>query len=239
MVGWIILGVLVLLIVGINSIRVGADISYEDGVFGLSAKVAGMMLQLLPKQEKGEPKPKKEKKPKKKKKEKPKKEEPKEESAPAKKGLPLGMNLDELFELVKNVLRLLGRFPRKFCVDRFKLYVCAAGVDPYNTAMTYAYLNETLSILHPLACKAFTVKKSDIRTDVDFTTDKMFLEFWLGFSIRIGQIVGLGLAIAFAGAKTVIKSKLRQRKEKKAAPPELTETGEHTETTENDKDTQP
>lgn len=239
MVGWIILGVLILLIVGINSIRVGADISYEDGVFGLSAKVAGMMLQLLPKQEKGEPKPKKEKKPKKKKKEKPKKEKPKEESASGKKGLPLGMNVDELLELVKNVLRLLGRFPRKFRIDRFKLHLCAAGADPYSTAMTYAYLNESLSILHPLACKAFTVKKSDIWTDVDFTADKMFVEFGLGLSIRIGQIVGLGLAIAFAGAKTVIKSKLRQKKEKKAVPPELTETAEHKETTETDKDIQP
>ena len=42
-------------------IRVGADISYECGVFSLSAKVAGVMLQLLPKQDKGEEKPKKEK----------------------------------------------------------------------------------------------------------------------------------------------------------------------------------
>ena len=68
MVGWIILGVIVLLLVGINLIRVGADISYECGVFSLSAKVAGVMLQLLPKQDKGEEKPKKEKKPKKKRK---------------------------------------------------------------------------------------------------------------------------------------------------------------------------
>ena len=213
MVGWIILGVIVLLITAINMIRIGADIGYEAGVLSLSAKVAGFMLQLLPKQDKGEKRPKKEKAPKKKKE---KKEKPESEE-PEKKGLPLGLSMDELFELLKAVLTRLGRFPGQFRIDRFLLHVCVAGKDPYNTAMTYGHLNECLSILAPLARRSFTVKKSDVWTDVDFTTDKLFFEAGLVLSIRIGQIVRLLLSIVFAAAGVVIRSKLRQKKEAKAA----------------------
>ena len=48
MVGWIILGVIVLILVVINMIRIGADLAYENGEFRLSAKVAGLKLQLIP-----------------------------------------------------------------------------------------------------------------------------------------------------------------------------------------------
>lgn len=239
MVGWIILGVIVLILIGINLIRVGVDVSYEDGVFSLSAKVAGVLIQLLPKQDKGEEKPKKEKKPKKKKKEKKKNEAGEgSEKKEKKKGLPLGMTREELFELLKAILQHFARFPRKFRIDRFMLHALVAGRDPYNTAMAYGYLNEALSILLPLARAGFTVKKSDVRTDVDFTTDQFDFDFGLGLSIRIGQIVGFILTIVFIGAKYVIKSKRRQKKEAKAAaknaPQEQEQITEHTENTEKD-----
>ena len=234
MAGWIILGVIVLILVGINMIRIGVDVSYEGGEFSLSAKVAGVMLQLFPKQDKGEEKPKKEKKP----------EDSEEQTQqPKKKGLPLGMTKEELFDLVKAILHHFARFPRRFRIDRFKLHALVAGQDPYYTAMTYGYLNEALSILLPLARRGFTVKKSDVRTDVDFTTDEFSLDFGLGLSIRIGQIIGFVLSVAFAGAKHVIKSKLRQKKEakaaKKAAPDTQEPPPEHTEIKENDKDITP
>lgn len=244
MVGWIILGVIILILTGINLIRIGADISYEGGVFSLSAKVAGVMLQLLPKQDKGEPKPKKEKKPKKKKKKEAKPKEEKDQSEqPKKKGLPLGMTREELFDLVKAILHHFARFPRRFRIDRFKLHALIACWDPYTTAMAYGYLNEALSIQLPLARQGFTVKESDVRTDVDFTRDEPSVDFALGLSIRIGQIVGFLLTVAFVGAKHVIKSKLRQKKEAKAAAKAASsaqpQDAEHTEIKENDKDITP
>ena len=65
MVGWIILGVIVLIITVINLIPVGADIGYENGKLHVSAKAAGILLQLFPRKPRDETKPKKEKKPKK------------------------------------------------------------------------------------------------------------------------------------------------------------------------------
>ena len=66
MIGWIILAVLVGLIVLVMLVPIGADIRYEDEVIRISAKAAGIKLQLIPK-------PKREQKAEKHKKEKPKK----------------------------------------------------------------------------------------------------------------------------------------------------------------------
>lgn len=214
MVGWIILGVIVLIIFAINQIRIGVDISLEEGNLSLSALVAGVLIKVFPREDKGEEKPKKEKKPKKKKKEKAAGDE---EEKPKKKGLPLGLTKEELFELVKRVLRLLARFPGKFRVDRFKLHYLAAGIDPYNTAMSYGYVNEALSILLPLARHTFTVRESDVRTEIDFTQDQMKLDFGLALTIRIGQIVGLVFAVGFSALGVILSSKRRQRKEAKQA----------------------
>lgn len=252
MVGWIILGVIVLIVFCINRIRIGADVAYENEQFSLSAKVAGIRLQLLPKEDQGEEKPKKEKKPKKKKKKKAQ-DEPGEESKEkktGKKGLPLGMNLSELLDLLKAVLGHLARFPRRFLIDHFKLHVLMAGPDPYDTAMSYAYLNEALSVLLPLARKGFKVKHSDVRTDVDFTQDAIRLDFAMGLTFRIGQIFGLVNSILFAAVKALVKSKIRQRRERKeekknnpdapdapeALPAAEAERSGETGTEENDKD---
>ena len=64
MVALIILGVLILLIAAVLLIPVGVDVYFEDDVFRLSAKAAGMLIQLFPRPPADESKPKKEKKPK-------------------------------------------------------------------------------------------------------------------------------------------------------------------------------
>ena len=144
MVGLIILGVIVVLIVAIMLVPVGADVAYEGGELRLSAKVCGMLLQLIPKPPADETKPKKEKKPKKPKK---KKKQPEEQAQTGeekpKKKLDLDFSMDEILGLVKSVLRGLGRFGRKLSVDRFLLHYTAAGKDPYNTA-TVSYTHLTL-----------------------------------------------------------------------------------------------
>ncbi len=232
MVGWIILGVIVLLLFVINMIRIGADIAYEGGIFRLSAKAAGILIQIIPEEEKDGKKKKKEKKPKKKKEKKekePAKEESNKEEKEKKKGLPLGMNLDELLEAVKKVLQRIARFPRKFLIERFKLNLIIACRDPYDTAMTYGYINEALSILIPLARQGFKVRKSEISTDVDFLGEKTQIDFSMALTIRIGQIVGFLFSLIFAAVGVVIKSKRRQKKEKKLAK-KAGETEEKTET---------
>ena len=217
MVGLIILGVIVAIIVVLMLVPVGADVAYEGGELRLSAKVCGMLLQLIPKPPADETKPKKEKKPKKPKK---KKKQPEEqvqtgEEKPKKK-LDLDFSMDEILGLVKSVLRGLGRFGRKLSVDRFLLHYTAAGKDPYNTAMTFGYVNGALTTLAPICRRTFDAKDVDVWTDVDFTTEKTKVDFGVALTIRIGQIFGVVFTILFGVLGIFIKHKFRKFKEKRA-----------------------
>ena len=217
MVGLIILGVIIAIIVAIMLVPVGADVAYEGGELRLSAKVCGMLLQLIPKPPADETKPKKEKKPKKPKKQKKKAEEQTQtgEEKPKKK-LDLDFSMDEIMGLVKSVLRGLGRFGRKLSVDRFLLHYTAAGKDPYNTAMTFGYVNGALTTLAPICRRSFDAKDVDVWTDVDFTTEKTKVDFGVALTIRIGQIFGVVFTILFGALGILIKHKFRKFKEKRA-----------------------
>ena len=217
MVGLIILGVIIAIIAAIMLVPVGADVAYEGGELRLSAKVCGMLLQLIPKPPADETKPKKEKKPKKPKKQKKQPEEQAQtgEEKPKKK-LNLDFSMDEVMGLVKSVLRGLGRFGRKLSVDRFLLHYTAAGKDPYNTAMTFGYVNGALTTLAPICRRSFDAKDVDVWTDVDFTTEKTKVDFGVALTIRIGQIFGVVFTILFGALGIIIKHKFRKFKEKRA-----------------------
>ena len=217
MVGLIILGVIIAIIVAIMLVPVGADVAYEGGELRLSAKVCGVLLQLIPKPPADETKPKKEKKPKKPKKQKKQPEEQAQtgEEKPKKK-LNLDFSMDEIMGLVKSVLRGLGRFGRKLSVDRFLLHYTAAGKDPYNTAMTFGYVNGALTTLAPICRRSFDAKDVDVWTDVDFTTEKTKVDFGVALTIRIGQIFGVVFTILFGALGILIKHKFRKFREKRA-----------------------
>ena len=211
MVGWIILAVIVVIVTLIMLIPVGADIRYEDGVVRLSAKAAWIRLQLIPKPKKSQ---KEEKPPKaRKKKEKPPQDK-KEESAPRKKR-ELPFNAEEILELLRTVLKRFGRFGKKFKVERFVLHWIAAGWEPYTIARVFSIVNAGLSQLSPICTERFHCKDSSVWTDIDFVRDDMVLEFGLTMTIRIGQIIGTGLGIAFAALRIYLRSKRRTKVEAK------------------------
>lgn len=229
MVGWIILGVIALAITAICLLPVGVELWYEDERLRLTARAAGKRIQLLPKPPDRPPREKKEKKPKAKKEKKPREEKP----AGEKKGLPLGLTADDVLEVLKKTLRHLGRFGHKLSVDRFMLHFTASEPDPYYTAMTYAYVNEALCILAPLCRRSFRVRKTDVSTDLDFMANRMRLDLGFALSIRIGQILGLGLAVAFSALGVLLRARRRQKKEARfaaAAAAAHTETDKQTET---------
>ena len=201
----IVLGIIALVIFLICMIPIGADIGYENGEFSLSAKVCGVLLQLLPKDES---KPKKEKK-KKEKKKKDKKEDTKEESEDKpKKKLKLDFTTDEIIALLKKVFKGLGKFTR-FKVDRFLLHYLAAGSDPYKTAVTFGRVNAIILALAPVCRERFQCPDTDVLTDIDFTAEKTLVDFGLGFSIRIGQILGAVNTILFGALGILIRNKFR------------------------------
>lgn len=213
MVALIIIGVIVLIIALIMLIPVGADLGYEGGVFSVSAVACGMpIMKLFPKGEEDGTKPPKHPRKEKKKKEKASAEG---EEAKPKKKLNFDFTPDELLALLKKVLKGFGKLGRKFKVDRFLLRYTAAGDDPYKTALTYNYVNAALSSLGPICAKRFQVDDCEVSTAVDFTADKMSIDFGLAMTIRIGQIFGAVNTILFGALGILIKNKLRLMKEKR------------------------
>lgn len=207
-VGLTILGIIVLLIVLVLNVPVGADAAYIGGEFTLAARANGFSFQILPKKSGSEGKPPKENKPKKEKKPKPEKES---EPKPKKK---LSFTKEELFELAKRVLKGVGKFG-KVTVNKFMLHYAAAGDDPYDTVVTYNYVNAALSTLIPICEEKFIVKDSDIRTDIDFTVDKTKVDVELCATIRLAQVMHMLFAIAFGALGVLIQNKRRLRREKK------------------------
>ncbi len=211
MIGWIILAVIVALIVVLMLIPIGADIRFEEGVIRISAKIAGLKLQLIPekktdgKKEKAE----KEKKPHEEK----KREDAKDKADKKKRSLPF--NGEEMIDLIKTGLSGFGRFGRQFRVERFVFHWVCAGLSPYPNARLFSFVNAGLSQLAPICSERFRCRNTSVWTDIDFVREDMFFEFGLTMTIRIGQIVRTVLRMAFEALIIILRSKKRRKAEEK------------------------
>ena len=219
MVGRIILGIIVGIIVLILVVPIGADINYEGGELRVSAKLWKLLINVFPREPADPDAPPKEKKPKRIKKKKPK--EPAEgEPAPTKK-LKLDFTFDEIMALLKKLFKGLGTI-LTIHVDRFMLHYVAAGDDPYDTAVTYNYVNAALSTLAPICAKKYRCRDTDVWTDIDFTREQMQLDVGIAVTIRLGQILHGVNIILFGALGILIKNKMRLFSERLRAKKEKT-----------------
>ena len=60
----------------------------------------------------------------------------------------------------------------------------------------------------------FKCRDTDVYTDINYVEEKPFIEFGLGFHIRIGTLFAVANTILFGAAWVIIKSKSRQLWEK-------------------------
>ena len=163
--------------------------------------------------------PPKEKKPKRIKKKKPK--EPAEGEPAPKKKLKLDFTFDEIMALLKKLFKGLGTI-LTIHVDRFMLHYVAAGDDPYDTAVTYNYVNAALSTLAPICAKKYRCRDTDVWTDIDFTREQMQLDVGIAVTIRLGQILHGVNIILFGALGILIKNKMRLFSERLRAKKEKT-----------------
>ena len=203
MAGWIVLGVLVLLIFAVCMVPVGFDAEFITGQLKLKAKACGIGIQILPR----------EKKPKKDSSAEPKEEKPKKEKKQKKKKENKPLNLvvsnEELLSLLRKIPEGLGKLTGGIRVDRFLLHYLAAGKDPYDTAVVFGYVNAVLSSLAPVCALRFPCRDVDVRTDVDFTKEKTEIDFALAMSLRLGSVFAMVNTILFGALWILLKNKLR------------------------------
>ncbi len=191
---WIVLALLALLTL-LNLLRVGVSAGYEAQAFSVSARVGPLTIPVWPRPPAEEPK-------------KPKKEKPpKEPKAPQEQTKEKELDFDTILALAKLALKAAGSFRRKLTVELFRLVFVAGSSDPYETAMQSAYVQAALGSLRPLAQRALHIQERDVQVGADFTADKPRIEARLTLTIRIGQIVAIGVVFGVGYLKLMLQKK--------------------------------
>lgn len=191
---WIVLALLALLTL-LNLLRVGVSAGYEAQAFSVSARVGPLTIPVWPRPPAEEPK-------------KPKKEKPpKEPKAPQEQTKEKELDFDTVLALAKLALKAAGSFRRKLTVELFRLVFVAGSSDPYETAMQSAYVQAALGGLRPLAQRALHIQERDVQVGADFTADKPRIEARLTLTIRIGQIVVIGVVFGVGYLKLMLQKK--------------------------------
>ena len=193
MTGWIIAGIIVLLIVLLLLIRVGVAAEYAWDGFGLRGRVGFVRFDLLRLIDKIKSRPKKEKKPKK-----PEKEEEKSKK---------GGSVKKLKELLPGILDFLRGFRKKLLVDELTIYFVSAAEEPSKAALNFGYASAAMGTIAAPLESVLNIKKRDFRTAVSFNDTENSVYLKAELSIRIGQLLHLALRFLVFMLKTRAKNK--------------------------------
>lgn len=211
LVGLIILAVVILILLLILFTPLGVSADYAGGQFSAAARVLCFDVPVYPRPEKPDKsaKPKKEKKPK-----------PEKQAAGEKgKEKKFEITKEMLPDLLKLAVNTLSRFRRKLTVNRFVLHVIVGSSDPYDAVMTYGTINYAVATVGSAAGHAFNVKKSDVQTGVDFSSESFTVEAGVTITINLARI----LAVAAVAGVGFLKIKRKADKAAKAAAQERKE----------------
>lgn len=204
----IVLAVLVLM----GQIRVGALAEYSTDGFLAWVRLGKLHIKVFPMKKKDKPAQKQTEKPQKKKTEKTKEEPPLSEKA--------GGALDYVRTLLPVALDAVGSMYSKIQMDTLELEMTVGAADPADAAMRYGQASAALGALWEPLTRAFHVKDGHARVRVDFDAEGMTVYGRASLSIKIGQILWLGLYYgckALQGFLTVRRRPKQKQQQRKAA----------------------
>ena len=189
MIGWYILGGIVLLLVIVWLLRVSVEIVFGQEL-RVTVKIGPKKLTLLPKPEKKE----KAGKEKKKKPEPPAAAEGKKEK---KKFLftfeDIRSALPVVFEALK---KALGKIRRRMVVDPLDVSVTFAGDDPAKVAEMYGWAGTAVWTVMPQLESLLHIPDPHIHLGVDYDTFRMRAEGRVGVKFRVGDLIVIVLTLA-------------------------------------------
>ena len=184
MIGWIILGIVLLLIVVISLIRLGGRAKYDENGFFAYVLVGPVKVQLYPAKSESEQKPKK-------KKTKQKAEKPKTEKAESDEDKP--GTLSRVLKVLPVVSEAAGALLRKIRIDHLVLTVIWGAEDAASAALGYGKANAFLGMIWPVIDHNFKVKKCDWNVDVDYGRQKPAFSADAAITITVVQLITFAL----------------------------------------------
>lgn len=198
----------------IGQIRVGGLAEYSAGGFLAWVRLGKLHIQVFPLKKKDKPAQKQAKKakPPKEKREKPKAAAPLTEKA--------GGALDYARTLLPVALDAVGSMYSKIRMDTLELELTVGAADPADAAMRYGQASAALGALWEPLTRVFHVKDGRARVRVDFDAQGMTVYARASLSLKIGQILWMGLYFgckALWGFLAVRRRQKQKQQERKAA----------------------
>lgn len=102
-------------------------------------------------------------------------------------------SLSDLLSVAQIIIDFLGDFKRKLMVKDLQLHVLLAGEDPCDVAVNYGRAWAALGNLMPQLERHFLIKKRDLHVSCDFSADKTLVDAKIILSVRLGDILWIGL----------------------------------------------
>ena len=208
--GLYILAVVLLVLFLAGQIRVGVRVEYSGKGLFAWARLGFLRIQVFPFEKKDKPL-KAKKKP---------REKPKKETAPKPLAEKIGGALDYAQTLLPIALEAAGCFYQKLWMDTLELELTVGADDPADAALRYGQASAALGALWYPLTQAFHVEDGNARVRVDFDAPDMAVYAMAALSLKVGQILRLGLHFGFKALRAFLTIRKRQRskqQERKAA----------------------
>ena len=212
MTGWILLGVLVLLVLLVCLLRLGAAAGYDQTGGWVKVRLGPKWVTLYP-QDPDQAARRKEKKARKaaQKAAKPPKPAPEKPT--------LGGALDLARELLPDVKAAAGKFRRKLRIDDLFLYLEWGEPDPADAAIHYGQAWGAAEAIAAFLEANFTVKHREISLDLNYQLDKPRLTLRAALSLTVAQLLAIALPLGWAAVKTSWKRRKQTHPEAVCAVP--------------------
>lgn len=193
-------------------VRLGGGAEYSFEGFRAWVRLGAFKIQVFPLKEK---KTKKEKPPKEKKPKQPKKK--KQPAGEQTVGEKIGGALDYVQAFLPIGLEALGSFAQKLRVDKLDLELTVGAPDPADAAMAYGRANAALYAIWDPLTRVLHVKDGRARTRVDFEAQAMTLYGTAALSMKLGQLLGMGLYLGFKALRAFLSVRGKNKKEHRKA----------------------
>lgn len=202
-------GLLILLLVLVvfwllGQIRLGVGAEYRAEGLRVWLRAAAWNIQVFPLKPKKRTKPSGP----------PKQAKPKKEDVPKLSWTEqVGGALDYAQALLPILLEAAGQFRRKIRVDKLRIKVTVGAADPADAAMRYGRANGALGALWGTLNEIFDLKDGKALAQVDFDARETTVYALTALSLKLGQIVWLGLYFGCRALRAFLRVHSRRKQE--------------------------
>lgn len=214
--GWHIMVFVLVVLFLIGQIRVGADVRYGQEGVRVQVRVGTVKITVFPR------KPSAQKNKTEKTVKKAAKADESQENAGKDKKAGKKLSIDQILDLAKQfvplALEAAGCFWSKLVMDILEISVVIGSNDPADAALLYGQANAALGAVWKPLNQAFHVKNGRGHVEVDFNSQSTTLYVHTALSIKIGQVLWLGIhfgikaLMRFLQFRKIQKAKQQERK---------------------------